>query len=79
MTSPVVTPSAMSPFHAGSAVTLTCKATLPHNVDTEVMGVVTWDTPHGTLNESTEIVTLSSDHLDNHTHQFYLHISSLSQ
>jgi hypothetical protein len=75
----LTTPPTASVFRAGSDLILTCTATLPPTVDTEVTGVVTWDTPHGTLTESTGRLTLSALQTGSHTHQFTLHISPLSQ
>ena len=74
----LTTPPTVSAFHAGSDLTLTCTATLPPTVDTEVTGVVTWDTPNGTLQESTERMILSTLQAGSHTHQYTLHISPLS-
>lgn len=61
------------------ALTLTCTATLPDSVDTEVKGVVTWDTPSGIVETHTERYTLYETPTDeSHTHQFSLYISSFS-
>ena len=75
----LTTPPTVSAFYVGSDLTLTCTATLPPTVDTEVTGVVAWDTPHGTLQESTERITLSTLQTRNHTYQFTFYISPLSQ
>jgi hypothetical protein len=63
----------------GSALTLTCVAILPDSVDTEVTGVVSWETPGGKVDQHTQRITLFVDHTPgSHTHQFSLFISSFS-
>ena len=74
----LATPILSSTFHVGSNLTLVCSAMLPETVDTEVTGVVAWDTPNGVINESTERISLTTVQTGNHTHQFILQISSLS-
>jgi hypothetical protein len=63
----------------GSALTLTCVAILPDSVDTEVTGVVSWETPGGKVHQHTQRITLFMDHTSgSHTHQFSLFVSSFS-
>ena len=75
----LTTPHDTSSLESGSSATLTCTATLPGYVDTEVKAVVAWDTPGGIVQESTEKYALSALHIGSHVYQFTLHISSLSE
>lgn len=75
---PMATMELVAPLEVffGSNLTLTCNATLPSSVDTEVTGAVTWVTPSGTINKLTERYTTFSNHIGSHTYQFILHIKN---